>query len=92
MAGNSSSSSARARQGASNAANAGRANWSDTRRTTMLLDAYIGAPLRLSMQPDLVAPGHIRWNAAIDQLSKLEYGHKSQIEFETSRFGSLCCS
>jgi hypothetical protein len=38
---------ARGRQGQSNAANSS-ASWSDERRSGELLDAYIGAPMRLS--------------------------------------------
>jgi hypothetical protein len=72
---------ARGRQGQSNAANS-LASWSDERRSGELLDAYIGAPLRLS-QDATIQPG---WNPRIDCLSKLEWGQLIIIERETARW------
>ena len=72
---------ARGRQGQSNAANSS-ASWSDERRSGELLDAYIGAPMRLS-QDSTIHPG---WNPRIDCLSKLEWGQLIIIERETARF------
>jgi hypothetical protein len=72
---------ARGRQGQSNAANSS-ASWSDERRSGELLDAYIGAPMRLSQDSTL----HPGWNPRIDCLSKLEWGQLIIIEKETARF------
>ncbi len=72
---------ARGRQGQSNAANSA-ASWSDQRRSGELLDAYIGAPKRLS-QDTTIQPG---WNPNIDCLSKLEWGQLISIERETARW------
>lgn len=84
----SSRSSARGRQGAANAsqnAAASVAHWSDVRRVTMLLDAYIQAPSRLSQMPEL-AGAQAAWPPSINELSKLIYGQKITVERETARF------
>jgi hypothetical protein len=60
----------------------GPASWSDQRRSGELLDAYIGAPSRLS-QDTSIHPG---WNTSIDSLSKLEWGQLISIEREMARY------
>lgn len=70
------SANARGKQGQANA------SWSDHRRSGELLDAYIGAPLRLSQDPS-IQPG---WNTNITCLSKLEWGQLITIERETARW------
>ena len=83
----SSQSQARGRQGASNAEHrAAAVPWSDSRRAHLLLNAYIGTPLRLCQQPDLATSLGFTWNPAINELSKLKYSHLSKIEKETARF------
>jgi hypothetical protein len=72
---------ARGRQGQANAAN-NATSWSDQRRSGELLDAYIGAPMRLS-QDATIKPG---WNPHIDCLAKLEWGQLLTIETETARW------
>lgn len=84
----SSRNAARGRQGAANAsqnAAAAAVHWSDVRRVTMLLNAYIQAPSRLSQAPGL-ADMHQIWDPAVDDLTKLVYGYKSAVEKETARF------
>jgi hypothetical protein len=71
---------ARGKQGQSNA------SWSDQRRSGELLDAYIGAPTRLS-QDSTIQPG---WNPNINCLSKLEWGQLICIERETARWLNQC--
>ena len=60
------------------------AQWNNSERQHLLADAYIGAPLRLSRQPDLCLPH--RWNTHVNDLTKLVYGQKTQVELETARF------
>lgn len=59
-------------------------HWNNPDRQHLLADAYIGAPLRLSRQPDLCV-GY-RWNTDVDDLTKLIYGQKVHVEEETARF------
>jgi hypothetical protein len=80
--------SARGRQAAANAvqnAAASAVHWSDVRRVTMLLDAYIQAPSRLAQMPELAGTQQT-WDPAIDDLTKLIYGQKTVVERETARF------
>jgi len=60
------------------------AHWNNPERRMLLVDSYIGAPRRLSRQPELCLPH--RWNTQVDELSKLVYGQKAQVEIETARF------
>ena len=78
--------SARRRQQQDNAVQrAPPTTWNSLERKMLLVDAYLGAPLRLSRQPSLCGPGHT-WNTSVDHLSKLMYGQKLHVENETARF------
>ncbi len=76
---------ARARMQAGNDDQRGESqSWNNPDRQKSLADGYIGAPPRLCQQPDLCLPH--RWNTGTDDLSKLVYGQKTQVEIETARF------
>ena len=83
MSQNSQSQNARSRMQQGNA-DQQAAHWNNTERRILLADSYIGAPRRLCRQPDLCLPH--RWNTSVDELSKLVYGQKLQVEIETARF------
>jgi hypothetical protein len=76
---------ARRRQQIGNAVQRAAPQWNNPERKMLLVDAYIGAPLRLSRQPDLCCAGHT-WNTSVDELSKMIYGQKVHVDTETARF------
>ena len=75
--------SARGRMQQANAEQRAAALWTPPRKL-LLADSFIGAPARLSRQPDLCLPH--RWLITVDDLTKLVYGQRTQVEIETARF------